>query len=441
MSHSRRSLVFRVLVPGVVALGCSSSTDATGGGAGGLPFGGASGTGNMGGQNIGGTVSAGGAPASSAGGSPGVIGAGGNGLAANGGLPGFAGGTGAGGSAGVASGGTAGTASGGTAAAAGGAAGSSTGGAGVGGAATGGTAGAGAGGAAGSGTDCPTSQSLPVGDHTYKIMSANGLAYEYILTVPKTVAPGKKAPVNVVWHALSSSPEETRSLTNIDASAEAAGMITIFPRSPDASWDAGSCCTTIVNGKRRDETVFAKELVKDFESKVCVDTKRIYTSGFSNGGMLSQLLACKMADVFAAAAPMGSTLTIPVAECMPSRPIPILMINGTADPLVGYTATAFAGGIPVPQAFQNWATLDMCTGMPMTTLQMGKATCNTYAQCAAGTQVTLCAVDGMGHCVPGMKTESATNCLTKSGIPLGMPNNDINGIDMSTAFLMKYSLP
>jgi polyhydroxybutyrate depolymerase len=174
---------------------------------------------------------------------------------------------------------------------------------------------------------------------------------------------------------------------------------------------------------------------------VCVDTHRIYTSGFSNGGMISQLLACKMADVFAAAAPMGSTMTIPADQCQPSRPIPILMINGTSDPLVGYTSTSFAGGIPVPQAFAKWAALDMCTGMPSNTLTMGKASCSTYAQCAAGTQVTLCSVTGMGHCVPGMKAESATNCLTKSGIPLGMPNNDINGIQMTADFLAKYTLP
>ena len=300
---------------------------------------------------------------------------------------------------------------------------------------------AGAAGAGGSDNDCPGITPLAVGDHSYTIMSANGLTYQYILTIPKSIVLGKKAPVNIVWHALSSSPEEARSLTPIDAVSEAAKTITVFPRSPDMSWDAGSCCTTIVNGKRRDETVFAKELIKDFESKVCVDTHRVYTSGFSNGGMLSQMLACKMADVFAAAAPMGSTLTIPADQCTPSRPIPIFMINGTADPLVGYTATAFAGGIPVPQAFQKWSALDMCTGMPMTTLQKGKATCSTYSQCAVGTQVTLCSVEGMGHCVPGMKTESATNCLTKSGIPLGMPNNDIDGIQMSADFLAKYTLP
>lgn len=272
-------------------------------------------------------------------------------------------------------------------------------------------------------------------------MSANGLTYQYIISVPKTVMPGKRVPLNVVWHALSSTPEEARSLTDIDAVAEAAGQISVFPRSPDQSWDAGSCCTGTVGGKRRDETVFAKELIKDVEAKVCVDTHRIYTSGFSNGGMISQMLACKMADVFAAAAPMGSTLTIPAAECTPSRPIAVQMINGTSDPLVGYAATASAGGIPVPDTFKKWAALDMCTGSPEMTFQKGKVTCNTYKQCAAGVTMTLCSVEGMGHCVPGMKKESATNCLTKSIIPLGMPNDDIDGIKFSSDFLTQYTLP
>ena len=289
--------------------------------------------------------------------------------------------------------------------------------------------------------DCPMSQNLPVGDHTYTIMSANGLTYDYIIAVPKSAVPGKKTPVNVVWHALSSSPEEARMLTDLDAQAEAHGTITVYPRSPDKSWDAGSCCTATAGGKRRDETVFAKELVKDFESKICVDTKRVYTSGFSNGGMISQMLACKMSDVFAAAAPMGSTLTIAKTDCQPTRPIPIYMINGTADPLVGYNAPGFAGGISVPDDFKNWAALNKCTDTPQVTLIKGMVTCSTYKQCAGGVEVTSCVVQGMGHCMPGMKKESATNCLTKSGIALGPPNDDIDGIQVSDDFLVRWALP
>ena len=52
-----------------------------------------------------------------------------------------------------------------------------------------------------------------------------------------------------------------------------------------------------------------------------------------------------------------------------------------------------------------------------------------------------CAVDGMGHCVPGMKKESPTNCATKNGLALGMPNDDIDALQMDVDFLSRFSLP
>jgi hypothetical protein len=82
-----------------------------------------------------------------------------------------------------------------------------------------------------------------------------------------------------------------------------------------------------------------------------------------------------------------------------------------------------------------------CTGAPATVLQQGKATCQTYEQSGCGADVTLCTVQGMSHCLPGMKTESPLNCLTKHLIPLGMPNDDIDGIDLSAQFIAAHSLP
>jgi polyhydroxybutyrate depolymerase len=291
-----------------------------------------------------------------------------------------------------------------------------------------------------------TGTPLSVGDHEYTIQSKNGQKYTYILSVPSTVDPMQRAPLIVHWHALSSDPEEARKVTSIDAKGAAAKAILVFPRSPDKSWDVGACCTTTVSGVRRDEEVFARELIKDVVAKACVDERRIYTNGFSNGGMISQMLACKMSDVFAASAPMGSTLTSPTAECKPSRPIPIFMLNGTADPLVGYNSPGTSGGISVPDDVKLWATKNGCTGEPETFLTKGKVTCKRYTQCSAGVEVAHCAVDGMGHCVPGMKTESASNCMTKVAfgiipIQLGMPNDDIDALQMDMEFLLRFTLP
>ena len=45
-------------------------------------------------------------------------------------------------------------------------------------------------------------------------------------------------------------------------------------------------------------------MIKWLEANACVDPKRIYASGCSNGGGMSYMLACKAADVIAAVAPV-----------------------------------------------------------------------------------------------------------------------------------------
>ena len=67
------------------------------------------------------------------------------------------------------------------------------------------------------------------------------------------------------------------------------------------------------------------------------DPKRIYVTGVSNGGAMTMTLVCERADLFAAAASVIMNFTDEFADaCHPSRPVPMLMMNGTADPLIPY---------------------------------------------------------------------------------------------------------
>ena len=80
---------------------------------------------------------------------------------------------------------------------------------------------------------------------------------------------------------------------------------------------------------------FTRALVKDVQSKVCVDPKRIYAVGYSMGGGMSHYLGCNAADLFAAIAPAAFDLLIASEEpCNPSRPITEITFRGTADPIV-----------------------------------------------------------------------------------------------------------
>jgi len=292
----------------------------------------------------------------------------------------------------------------------------------------------------GTGPGCGA-QSLGAGSHRFTLRSANGITYKYDIVVPPSYVPTERTPTVFFWHALTSGPKETRNLIHVDQTAEARRVITVHPESPDASWDTGSCCTGNVLGRRRNEEIFARELVEAVKSKVCVDSRRVYTTGFSNGGMMSQYLACKAPDLFAAAVAMSGTLTIPKAQCRPSRAIPLLMINGTADPLVGYNGTSLSGGLSAVNAYSFWAQTNTCQGKPVQTLSKGKATCTAYQQCRDGVEVGLCTINGMGHCVAGMKKASNANCLTRIILPLGRPNDDIDGYEVAMDFLLRWTLP
>jgi polyhydroxybutyrate depolymerase len=291
--------------------------------------------------------------------------------------------------------------------------------------------------------DCPL-QPLTAGDHTFQITSANGFDYSYILSIPKTVDPKRSAPVLVYWHPGNSDPEEVRAADDIDASAEAEGLIVVYPRSPDKGWNVKTaCCLAQLFGiPQRDEMVFARELVADVKSKVCVDESRVYSSGMSNGGAISHMVACELADVFAAVAPTGSVLTIPPGECKPTRPISILLTSGTADTFAGYREPSpLLGGISAVDTVPFWVAANQCVDEPETFVQEGMARCQRHTQCAGGAEVAYCVVEGMGHCVPGMRKESQRNCVTKAGTELGMPNDDIDGTQLDLDFLLGFALP
>jgi polyhydroxybutyrate depolymerase len=80
------------------------------------------------------------------------------------------------------------------------------------------------------------------------------------------------------------------------------------------------------------DTAFVTAILDAVEQERCVDRRRIYATGFSNGGFFSNLLGCRLADRLAAVAAVSGAR--PLDACRPAAPIPILFFHGTADPIV-----------------------------------------------------------------------------------------------------------
>jgi polyhydroxybutyrate depolymerase len=74
-------------------------------------------------------------------------------------------------------------------------------------------------------------------------------------------------------------------------------------------------------------------MLDQMATKLSVDAARIYATGLSEGGFMAMKVGCAMSDRIAGIAPVGAAMPKSMT-CFPSRPVPVVMINGTSDPVV-----------------------------------------------------------------------------------------------------------
>ncbi|MEM6989382.1 MAG: PHB depolymerase family esterase [Myxococcota bacterium] len=89
--------------------------------------------------------------------------------------------------------------------------------------------------------------------------------------------------------------------------ADRRGWIVVFPQGVKLGWNDGRP----VNDNPRkdvDDVAFLSALIDRLASDYAVDTKRVYATGISNGGMMSILLAMRLSDRIAAVAPVTANV-------------------------------------------------------------------------------------------------------------------------------------
>jgi polyhydroxybutyrate depolymerase len=247
---------------------------------------------------------------------------------------------------------------------------------------------------------CPATSTLRPGETTESIQIGS-VTRRYILHVPASYTGKTPVPLILDWHGILLSSSFQRSLSGFAELSDREGFIVAFPEGTDTAWNIGKCCTS---SRTVDDLGFAKGLVAKLSQQGCIDLKRVHSTGYSMGGGMSMFLACNATDVFASIATSAFDLQPDADEpCKPSRPIALIDFRSTADPIVAYagakdtvppngtaTLVTFIGA---EATFMKWAGLNGCMGSP----QAQANGCQTYGQCAGGTEVTLCTKQGGGH--------------------------------------------
>lgn len=222
-------------------------------------------------------------------------------------------------------------------------------------------------------------------------------------------------PVVVDLHGYSEGADIHAQLSALGPYGAEEGFVTLTPHGTGdpVRWD------TSLTGP---DISFLEDLLDETARTVCIDPDRVFFTGLSNGGMMTSVVACALADRVAAVAPVAGVRD--PEGCEPPRPVPLLAIHGTADTFVTYDGGLGEGALnlpapdgsgrtlgevgagqvverdSVPEIMAAWAERYGCEPEPAES-RLTEDVVRLEHDCPGDLELALLRVDGGGHSWPG----------------------------------------
>jgi polyhydroxybutyrate depolymerase len=230
-----------------------------------------------------------------------------------------------------------------------------------------------------------------------------------------TQGAGARSPLLVVLHAGLLSGADTRGeLQPLTAMARQAGVALAFPDAYGLFWNDGSFSQALppMLSPAGDDVGFLDALIAALVADGTADPAAIHIAGVSNGGMMALRYACLRAERLASVALLLATMPLGAErDCRPARPLPVLMVAGTADPVVRWTGEVALEGVAtlqrrmsVPASFDFWRRANGCADVaqarPLPRRGRGSqpdVLVHEATGCAGGVRTLLYEVRGGGH--------------------------------------------
>jgi polyhydroxybutyrate depolymerase len=166
-----------------------------------------------------------------------------------------------------------------------------------------------------------------------EILIVDALVRKSVIHLPAGWTENKNMPLILVLHGAKLSAKIAEIVTGFDRLSNKKGFIVAYPDAIYHQWSDGRRAEDNPS-YGIDDVKFLSQLMDYMVWKYHVNPQRIYVAGYSSGGMMAQKLGMEITDKIAAIAEVAATIPLPqlALQEKPSRPLPILMINGTQDP-------------------------------------------------------------------------------------------------------------
>lgn len=235
--------------------------------------------------------------------------------------------------------------------------------------------------------------------------------------------------------------------TGYNAIADRDGFIVVYPNGIDNQWNDGRGVTfRKADNTRIDDVGFLSALIDLIIRDYKGDPRRVYVTGLSNGGMMALRLGCELDSKITAIAPVIANIPKNIIDqCKPDNPLPVLLMNGTEDPLVPWDGGSVRflhkrmGKVAsTDETIHFWVTHNQCNPKPVIrtlpdrdTTDNSRVIVSTYTNAGNRSEVILYAIEGGGHSFPGSNVPDRPRLV-------GKKNHDIDGAEVIWNFFKRH---
>ncbi|WP_281986438.1 T9SS type A sorting domain-containing protein [Aquimarina aggregata] len=223
----------------------------------------------------------------------------------------------------------------------------------------------------------------------------DGKTRQYRLYIPASYDASKPAPLILNFHGFTNNINVQYNQSDFRQLAEDNQFIFVTPQG--LGFLAGWAINNNFGGNE-DDLGFSNALIDKIESEFNINPKRIYATGFSNGGFFSYRLACELSPRIAAVASVAGSMTrrwIDRNQCQPQHPTAVLQITGTRDNTISINGNGT--NEPIQDVMEYWSANNNGDATPEVIQLGGGSTRSIWDNGDNGVTAEFIRVQGKGH--------------------------------------------
>lgn len=247
----------------------------------------------------------------------------------------------------------------------------------------------------------------------YRSIYSEGIKRSFVIHVPEeTVESG--LPLVIVLHGHGGTGKQIMKSTGFNDISDREKFIAVYPDGIKKNWNDGREKN---DDTKYDDVGFISALIDTIAGEFKIDTAKIFVTGMSNGGFMSIYLAFKLNYRILAVAPICANIPERISSSYEfSKPVSVMLINGTDDPLVRYEGGKVGFGIlknrgyalSTDESVNIFVRENKCSAVPVHAGIQDKniddgcfAERYTFTGGENNTEVVLIKVVNGGHTIPG----------------------------------------